>query len=45
MVRDKVLSRQGFQTVRVWNSDINTNMDGVMDTILTALAAPPPSPP
>ena len=38
-LRDKVLKHHGFQTLRFWNGDINTNIDGVMDTILSALAA------
>ena len=37
-VRDKVLKRQGFQTLRVWNSDINTNIEGVMEAVGAALA-------
>ena len=38
-VRDAVLRRQGFHTLRAWNSEINTNLDGVMDTIVEALAS------
>jgi very-short-patch-repair endonuclease len=41
-VRDAVLKRQGFQTLRVWNSDINTNLDGVMTDILAALQSAQP---
>jgi very-short-patch-repair endonuclease len=36
-VRDAILKRQGFQTLRVWNSDINTNLDGVITDVLAAL--------
>ncbi len=38
-VRDAVLRRQGFHTLRVWNSDINSNLEGVVDTNLHALAS------
>jgi len=30
----------GVHTLRVWNSDIDTNLDGVMDSILAAAARP-----
>jgi hypothetical protein len=33
----------GFQILRVWNSDIRENIEGVIDTIVGALG--PPSPP
>ncbi len=51
-MRDAILARQGFRTLRFWNSEINTNLDGVMQAIQTALAsdiptlaASPPVPP
>jgi very-short-patch-repair endonuclease len=37
-VRDSVLKRAGFQTLRFSNGDINTNLDGAMTTIRAALA-------
>ena len=37
-IRDAVLARHGFRTLRVSNGDVNTNMAGVMDAILDALA-------
>ena len=37
--RDAVLSRQGFQTLRFWKSEVNTTLDGVMDTIADALSS------
>ena len=45
-VRESILKRQGFRTLRVSNSDINTNIDGAMMAIVAALAisAPPLSP-
>jgi very-short-patch-repair endonuclease len=49
-MRDDILARAGFRTMRVWNSEVNTNLDGVMYSILAALgaidgASLPPSPP
>ena len=38
-VRDAVLKRQGFHTLRVWNGDINSNLDGVMDIVMSELAS------
>jgi very-short-patch-repair endonuclease len=44
--RDQWLMSQGFQVLRFSNLDVLTNLDGVLETILAALAAPPPlSPP
>ena len=40
--RDSYLTKNGFRTLRFWNSDIDRNIDGVMQTILQALSAPPP---
>ena len=40
-VRDAVLRREGFRTLRFWNSDINTNLIGVMEDILRALRSSP----
>ncbi len=37
-IRDAVLQRHGFHTLRISNGDVNTNMAGVMDAILGALA-------
>ena len=37
-VRDAVFRRHGFHTLRVSNADINTNLAGVLDTILRLLA-------
>jgi len=43
--REQCLRDQGFRILRVWNSDVRENIDGVMDTIVDALEAPPPSRP
>ena len=44
-VRESYLRKQGFRVLRVWNSEVRENIDGVMDTIVGALGPPPPSPP
>jgi very-short-patch-repair endonuclease len=36
--RDAHLQSQGFQVLRLWNTDVLANRDGVYQTILTALA-------
>ena len=35
--RDGFLHSQGFQVLRFWNSDIDANLKGVMETIFSAL--------
>jgi very-short-patch-repair endonuclease len=35
--RDGFLRSQGFQVLRFWNSDIDANLEGVMETIFSAL--------
>lgn len=40
-VRDAYLTSLGYRVLRFWNSDINDNIVGVLDTIIAAL---PPSP-
>jgi hypothetical protein len=34
---------QGFTVLRFWNSDIDRNLNGVMETILSALNTPTPA--
>jgi len=41
VMRDAMLPRAGFRTLRFWNSDVDTNLDGVMETIQQALGYPP----
>ncbi|MDC9825388.1 endonuclease domain-containing protein [Devosia sp. ZB163] len=44
--RDAELARRGFEVLRVWNSEVSDNRDGVLDLIFDALsrrAAPPSS--
>ena len=40
-IRDAVLAREGYTTLRVSNAQVNTNFGGVMETILAALASGP----
>jgi very-short-patch-repair endonuclease len=44
--RDAELARRGFEVIRVWNSDVTDNREGVLTLIWGALsrrAAPPSS--
>ena len=42
--RDAWLSKQGFRVLRFWNNDVHSNIEGVMQTNVDALAqAIPPS--
>ena len=43
-VRDAFLQSQGFRVLRFWNSDIDANLPGVMESILSALNPPPNRP-
>jgi very-short-patch-repair endonuclease len=36
-VRDRLLHAQGFKILRFWNSDIDQNLDGVMESVLASL--------
>ena len=38
--RTAYLERQGWQVIRFWNTDILTNIDGVLEAILIALQSP-----
>ena len=40
-VRDAVLRRQGFRTLRFWASDVRQDADWVMNQIIAALEAAP----
>ena len=40
-VRNAVLARAGFKVMRFWNSDVRSNLDGVMDAIILELGARP----
>ncbi len=43
--RDELLRSQGFRVLRFWNSDIDANLEGVMERVLSALNHPPPDRP
>jgi very-short-patch-repair endonuclease len=43
VVRDSVLAREGFQTLRIWNAEVMDNLEGVLETILHTLAERPPT--
>ena len=40
--RDAHFSQAGFKTLRFWNHEINTSMEGVIDAILAVLKQGPP---
>jgi very-short-patch-repair endonuclease len=40
-MRDAILRRAGFRTLRFWNSDVSDNLNGVVQTIQYALQKPP----
>jgi len=42
-IRDAFLRSEGFQILRFWNSDIDRNLEGVMETIFAALKTPTPA--
>ena len=42
-VRDAFLQSQGFTVLRFWNSDIDVNLAGVIESILSSLKHVPPS--
>ncbi len=44
-IRDQVLRREGFQTLRFWNHAVHEDVDAVMDVICHALAAASPTRP
>jgi very-short-patch-repair endonuclease len=41
--RDAFLHSQGFKVLRYWNSDVDQNLEGVMESILSELKAPTPA--
>lgn len=43
-MRDNFLTSQGFRVLRFWNSDIDQNLNGVMETVLSILRTPTPTP-
>ena len=44
--RTKVLAANGYRVLRYWNNDVLTNIDGVLEDILSAITSTPtPTPP
>jgi very-short-patch-repair endonuclease len=41
--RDAFLRSQGFKILRFWNSDVDRNLDGVIETIRDAVTSPTPA--
>jgi very-short-patch-repair endonuclease len=41
--RDEFLRSQGFRVLRYWNSDVDQNLEGVMESIFSALKTPTPA--
>ena len=39
-IRDAFLVSEGYRVLRLWNSDVLHNLDGVLETILTSLNSP-----
>jgi very-short-patch-repair endonuclease len=35
--RDKTLAALGYRVIRVWNNDVLTNLDGVLEMLLVEL--------
>ena len=42
--RDADLARLGYRTLRIWNNDVNGNLDGVLEAIRSACGERMPSP-
>src|SRR3954462_7838610 len=43
--RTQFIESEGYRVLRFWNNDVFGNMDGVLQTIVAALTAPPPPAP
>jgi very-short-patch-repair endonuclease len=43
ILRNQRLANVGFRVLRFWNSDVDDNLDGVLQAILDALDATPPT--
>ena len=42
--RDEFLKQEGWKVMRVWNSDIDKNLEGVMASVWQMMASPSPQP-
>ena len=43
-LRTAYLEKRGYRVIRFWNNDVDENLSGVVESILAALAAAPPTP-
>ena len=43
--RTRVLEANGYRVLRYWNNDVLTNINGVLEDILSAITRPPPPTP
>ena len=43
-IRDEFLTREGWKMIRIWNSDIDENLEGVMEEIWQIVNSPSPQP-
>ncbi len=44
VARDAFLSAEGYRVLRLWNNDVLTNIDGVLEYIMEHLSPTSPSP-
>jgi len=42
--RDKLLEANGYRVIRIWNSEIDCNIEGVLEHILRVTSSPSPQP-
>ena len=40
--RSELIEARGYRVLRFWNSDVLSNLDGVLEQILVALTTPSP---
>ena len=44
VARSMEIAGYGYRVIRFWNNDVRNNIDGVLQAVLAALAAPPRDP-
>ncbi|MDO8644682.1 MAG: endonuclease domain-containing protein, partial [bacterium] len=42
--RDQYLKQKGYRVLRIWNSEVDRNMEGVLERIYQIVASPSPRP-
>lgn len=40
--RDRYLAQRGYRVMRIWNSDLDQNLEGVLESILGEVSSPSP---